>query len=139
MSDALVLPRLLLVDDHEHLCRALERLLAHHFDVATASNGMQALELFTTEGPFPVVVTDQRMPVMDGATLVGRLAECDNPPVCLMLTGNAEDEAVRHVVSRGLVRAVLDKPVPTETLVAAVYTADREYRRKFRGANPVAN
>ena len=63
--------RILVVDDHPEACKFMRNVL-HTFSVEEASNGIEALELIKG-GEFDVVVTDIRMPGMDGYALLERV------------------------------------------------------------------
>lgn len=92
-------PSILVVDDEKNTRDGLQLALADSYYVATAENGRRALEWL--EGhPADVVLTDLRMPGMDGLELLARLLEREPRPVVIMLTayGNIETavEAMKH-------------------------------------------
>jgi CheY-like chemotaxis protein len=65
---------ILLVDDEEGICKVLSIALADMgYHVRTAENGVEALRIFKDERP-PIVLTDIKMPEMDGIELLRRLA-----------------------------------------------------------------
>jgi CheY-like chemotaxis protein len=82
--------RILLVDDNKSGAPARKSALAEHgFEVSTASSGHEALEIFQ-QTPFDLVVTDYRMPKMNGVQLIAALRElCPALPV-VILSGFAE-------------------------------------------------
>lgn len=55
--------KVLIVDDDTNLLAGLKRHLRKHFDLSTAEDGEQALDLVKSDGPFAVTVCDMRMPV----------------------------------------------------------------------------
>ena len=67
--------RVLLVDDEQQLLDGLRRTLRGRYDVSTASSGAEGLELLAESvvsgNPFAVIVSDMRMPLMDGAEFLG--------------------------------------------------------------------
>lgn len=79
----------LLVDDDAMLRDLLARALADEgFAVLTAENGEQALAIASAmDGQLGLVVTDIRMPVMDGPELAARLASLKAPPLVLFISG----------------------------------------------------
>jgi two-component system, cell cycle sensor histidine kinase and response regulator CckA len=81
----------LLVDDDDMLRELLARTLADAgYSVITASDGDEALALASTlHEELGLVVTDIRMPVMDGLTLAANLAEFRPPPAILFISGFA--------------------------------------------------
>ena len=80
-------PKILLVDDNQHGLIVRKSLLEEvGFAVQTASDGEEAHELFTASG-FDVVVTDYRMPRMNGAELIRRLRQADANSRIILLSG----------------------------------------------------
>jgi len=65
-----LLPRILLVDDDKEVLDALRRLLRGYYDVAATHDPKEAIRLAVSHGPFAVVVSDLRMPGMDGISLL---------------------------------------------------------------------
>ena len=85
--------RVLVVDDEEPTARNTAEYLEYAgYATATAGNGAEALELFASD-PFDVVVTDRRMPVMDGNQLIRRLRALDpNLPIIAMTGQGSLDD-----------------------------------------------
>jgi CheY-like chemotaxis protein len=83
----------LVVDDEEPTARNTAEYLEYAgYDAVTAGNGAEALKLFIAN-PFDVVVTDRRMPVMDGNQLIRRLRALDpDLPIIAMTGQDASDD-----------------------------------------------
>jgi two-component system, cell cycle response regulator CpdR len=113
--------RILLVDDEPSVRAPLTRALQiDGHSVVEAVDGADALERFTTdEAGFDLLVSDIRMPVMDGIALtLSVAAERPGFPIILM-TGYAEQrERAREL--EGLVEDVLTKPFPLAEFRAAI-------------------
>lgn len=110
--------RVLVVDDEPLLVKSLRRVLVREgHEVFTAGDGEQALELLRTV-QVDVVLSDVRMPVMDGVTLVRRLRSCPLRLPVILLTGYA-DSSDAELMHAGAA-AVLGKPVEVEALLAAL-------------------
>ena len=62
--------RILFVDDEESILRGIKLNLGRTFAVTVANGPYEAIEIINAQGHFPVVVSDMRMPKMDGATLL---------------------------------------------------------------------
>src|SRR5262244_2487661 len=77
--------RMLVVDDQIDNLDLLERLFKGEFDVHRASDPLRALELLR-EGPFEVIITDQRMPGMSGIELLQRSLELAPEAIRIGLT-----------------------------------------------------
>lgn len=120
-------PRLLLVDDDENLLDTLRRVLARGNEIFTAGSGLEALEVLASCGPFTAIISDLRMPGMDGVELLARVAAASPDTVRLLLTGHADLEAALDAVNQGHVFRILTKPCPQETLRLAVNAAVRQH------------
>jgi signal transduction histidine kinase len=81
--------KILVVDDEQDILKMLSRLLTQEkFQVKTAQGGEEAIALFQSE-PFDAVVTDMRMPGMDGLAVIKRVKEIDEDIEVIILTGFA--------------------------------------------------
>lgn len=120
--------KILFVDDEEHILQSIKRQLRKRFNVHVALGGEQALEIFKNEGPFAVIVSDMRMPGMDGVELLTKIRDLYPDTVRLMLTGNADQETAIDAVNKGQIFRFLNKPCPTSTLVTSLALAQRQYR-----------
>ena len=79
---------ILVVDDDALLCRIRARMLEEAgYRVVTAGNGDEALAVLREHGSVVLVVTDVRMPRMDGVALASHLARLDPPPQVLFVSG----------------------------------------------------
>lgn len=117
-------PRVLFVDDEPGLTRGLGRLLAlRGNEVTTASNGRQALALID-EMTFDVVLSDIRMPGMDGLSLLRSIRAKDLDLPVVFLTGSPSLETAVEAMEYGAFR-YLTKPVDGEQLVTVVARAAR--------------
>src|SRR5437868_8014067 len=111
-------PRILCVDDEPELLAALALNLRRRFDVVTAESAVRALELLA-DGPFAAVMSDLRMPGMDGAELLAACRVRSPRTVRLMLTGSADDAALAPLGADTIFR-LLRKPCMADVLVAAL-------------------
>ncbi len=102
--------QILFVDDDPRLLEGLERLLGMEFDVATAGGGAEGLEYLATHPECQVVVSDMRMPGMDGATFLAAVREHHPATVRVLLTGQADVESAIAAVNRGQIFRFLTKP-----------------------------
>jgi DNA-binding NtrC family response regulator len=82
--------KILFVDDDENLLASYQRQLRNKFAVATAPGGEQGLKVIGSEGPFAVIVSDFRMPGMDGVQFLAKAREAAPDTVRVMLTGYAD-------------------------------------------------
>ncbi len=117
------LPRVLCVDDEPNLLAGLANVLRKRYDVATAGGGLEALQVVAKSAPFDVIVTDYRMPSMDGAEFLRRVREVSPGSVPVLLTGHATLEGAIAAVNEGRVFRILLKPCPPEILLGAIEEA----------------
>lgn len=120
--------KILFVDDEENILHSIKRELRKRFEIYTAASGSEALSILKTDGPFAVIVSDMRMPLMDGIQLLAAVKDQYPETVRMMLTGNADQETAIDAVNKGQIFRFLNKPCPTSTLVIAIALAQRQYR-----------
>lgn len=83
--------KILLVDDEQDILKLLEKALQQDgHDIYTKENGEDALNFFLEEGGFDVVLTDIKMPVMDGIELLGRIRREDYETPVVIITGHGD-------------------------------------------------
>jgi response regulator RpfG family c-di-GMP phosphodiesterase len=121
-------PKILLVDDEENILQAYTRVLRRRFTFETALGGGDALQILQDLGPFAVVVSDMRMPGMDGIQLLSEVKERHPDTVRIMLTGNADQTTAVEAVNRGAIFRFLTKPCDSELLAATLEAALAQYR-----------
>ncbi len=122
-------PSILLVDDRpevRHLLRAL--LESQSFACEEAGNGAEALQCLDAQ-TFALVITDMKMPVMDGFQFLKQVAKKSlaKRPSVIVLTGK-QDEAGRHLALKAGAVAALAKPCNMGELLSAVTSALARHR-----------
>jgi len=120
--------RILCVDDDPNVLSAFERHLRRRFDISTARSGNDGLEALATGGPYAVIVSDLRMPLMDGIQFLARARDHAPDTVRILLTGDADITAAIEAVNEGNVFRFLTKPCPPEMLAKALEAGVRQYR-----------
>ena len=109
------LPRILFVDDEKDIvAEVAEYLVYEGYDVATAGNGWEALELHKSR-PADVVITDWLMPGMGGNELIRRLRETEPDLPILVMTGHTTFGDDQDIVAEGA-SVVLKKPIDLREL-----------------------
>lgn len=121
-------PRVLCVDDEPRVLQGLESTLSWEFDVRLASSGAEGLQSVEREGPFAVVISDMRMPEMDGATFLAKVRQIAPNTTRMLLTGYSSMEAAIAAVNKGEIFQFLNKPCGPEVLLPAVQAAAERYR-----------
>jgi len=126
--------RLLFVDDEPRVLEGLENLLfdaPDEWEIHFAQSGEEALRLLAS-APFDVLVTDMRMPEMDGAALLARARAAFPTVVRIVLSGHTEAEAAQRAMP--LAHEFLSKPCEPEVLIDALDRALVLTRRFTDGA-----
>lgn len=121
-------PKILCVDDESAVLDGLELHLRRRFAVSKATSGMAGLELLEAHGPFAVVISDMRMPGLDGAAFLAAVRHKAPDTVRLLLTGQSDVASAIAAVNQGQIFRFLEKPCPSETLLAAVTAALEQHR-----------
>jgi len=120
--------RVLFVDDEPNVLEGIRRALRRQVDLQTASSGAEGLRLLEGAGPFAVVISDMRMPTMNGAQFLAKAREQQPDAVRMILTGQADLEATIAAVNEGHIFRFLSKPCPSDQLLMAVEDGLKQYR-----------
>ncbi len=115
--------QLLFVDDEEKLLDGLKRMLRpmrHEWSMTFVTSGEEALK-HLEQGPFDVVVSDMRMPGMDGAQLLNEVRRRYPHSVRVVLSGHSDQEMVYQSISAS--HQYLAKPCEVEHMKATILRA----------------
>jgi CheY-like chemotaxis protein len=123
--------RILCVDDEQAVLDGIKRTLRKKFDLTTALGPMEGLAAIQGQSPFAVVISDLRMPQMDGIQFLARIQELSPDTVRVMLTGHADTNAAVAAVNEGGLFRFLTKPCPAE-LFEKTLAAALEHHRLIR-------
>jgi response regulator RpfG family c-di-GMP phosphodiesterase len=130
--------RVLLVDDEQRVLEGLRRTLQPEFETEIARGPEEGLSAISGAGPFAVIVSDLRMPVMDGVQFLAKVKTLSPDTIRVMLTGQADINAAIASVNEGAIFRFLTKPCPPmifrRTIAAALeqhrlVTAERDLLR----------
>jgi len=119
---------ILFVDDDSNLLDGYKRKLHKQFQMVTALGGTEGLEIADSKGPFAVVVSDMKMPGMDGIQFLAEIKERHPDSVRMMLTGNADLQTPIEAVNEGNIFRFLTKPCPPEVMAKALNAGLKQYR-----------
>jgi response regulator RpfG family c-di-GMP phosphodiesterase len=125
MSDK---PHILCVDDEPRVLEGLALHLRKHYRLSTALNGPAALQVVDGLAPPVVVVSDMRMPEMDGATFLAQVRERSPDITRVLLTGQADIDSAMAAVNHGQIFRFLTKPCAPQAFLAAVRDAVEQNR-----------
>lgn len=120
--------KILFVDDEPNVLAAYERQLRKRYTIETATSGDVGLTALAERGPFAVIVSDLRMPGIDGVQFLARVRERHPESVRLLLTGYADIQHAMDAVNQGSLFRFLTKPCPHEMLCGALDAAIAQYR-----------
>jgi len=120
-------PRLLCVDDEQNVLDSFRRLLRKDFDLNTANSGVDGLRLMEQNGPFAVVVSDFKMPGMNGVEFLTKAKEIDPDTIRIMLTGQAEENTAAKAINDGRIFRFLYKPITSSEFLKTLNEGIRQY------------
>jgi len=106
--------KILCVDDEPNVLKAYKRGLRSNFAIDIATSGGEALQFIESRGPYAVIVSDMRMPQMNGIELLNTVKQCAPDTVRIMLTGNADQQTAIDAVNPGEIFRFLNKPCQPE-------------------------
>jgi putative two-component system response regulator len=112
--------RVLLVDDEPLVLEGLRRSVYKEFVADLAEGPEEGLAKLRNDGPYPVVVSDMRMPGMDGAEFLATVRTISPDSIRVMLTGHSDMEAAARAVNEGMIFRFLTKPVTTRKLLVTL-------------------
>jgi len=120
--------RILFVDDEPNILAGFYRQLRRAFDVETALGAQEGLDAVSARGPYAVIVSDLRMPGMDGIRFLSKVREMAPDSVRMMLTGFADLQTAIEAVNEGNIFRFLTKPCESEVLKNALSAGVRQYQ-----------
>lgn len=124
--------RLMIVDDEQIIRDAISEMIDYeslgYSLIATAKNGMEAYDMICDEYP-DVVITDIKMPVLDGLALIERASKSDSNITFILLSGYNEFEYAKQAMRYG-VRYYLLKPTDKNELIEALKEIRKERQQE---------
>lgn len=119
--------KILIVDDDTNFLSSMRRIMRSHFEIVTTTDPVHALKIIEHQGPFSVVISDFRMPFMNGIELFSKIHSLDKNIQRIMLTGCAELQMAIDAINHGKINAFLTKPTPSGSIRLVVLDAIRTY------------
>lgn len=120
--------KVLFVDDEPNILEGFRRHLRKHVEVDIATSGKDGLQMLATNGPYAVVVSDMRMPIMNGSQFLAEVRTLSPDSIRMILSGQADMESTIAAVNDGHIFRFLTKPCSVEQLLEAVESGLRQYR-----------
>lgn len=119
---------LLFVDDEANILKALKRLFrSAEYQIFTAESGAEGLEILS-QNPIDLVISDMRMPQMDGAEFLTKAAERWPDTLRILLTGYADLESTVSAVNNGRIYCYCSKPWDDNDLKILINNATAQKR-----------
>jgi DNA-binding NtrC family response regulator len=128
--------QILFVDDEMSVLDGIERLLHGEFSISKAQGAIQGLASIQLFGPYAIVVSDMRMPGMDGASFLAHVRQLAPNTVTMLLTGQKDLDATIDAVNKGNIFRYLKKPCKKENLVKAIHQGLAQYRTNLTKPSP---
>ena len=116
-------PSILCVDDEVNILEGLQDNLRRKYKVHAATSGADGLAILKTEGPFPVIISDMRMPEMNGAEFLSQVRGLYPDSMRILLTGQSDIESAISAVNEGQIFRFLTKPCETDNLISVIELA----------------
>lgn len=120
-------PKILYADDEEINLSHFLMFFGEEFDVLTAANGREALDIFINQPDLAVVVTDQRMPEMTGVELLSEIYRINPDPIRIILTAYADFHDITLAINQGHIYQYIQKPWKFEKLNLVLQQAVCQY------------
>jgi len=117
---------LLIVDDQKEILNSLKRIFQREYEVHTALNGKLALQIMENHA-ISVILSDQRMPEMDGVTFLKEALKIQPDTIRIMITGYADIEASINAVNEAKIYQYVSKPFEPDDLKLVVKNAIEKY------------
>lgn len=126
-------PKLLCVDDDQDNLSAVEAILSQDFDVITFRSAIEALEHLKKESDFTIILSDQRMPEMNGVDFLEETLKINPKPIRILFTGYTDFESAIEAINRAQIYRYLTKPwAPTDLILTL-----KEAAEKFNLSNEI--
>lgn len=123
--------RLLFVDDEPRVLDGYRRTLRKEYELEIAESGDAALKVLSQGGKeFAAIISDFRMPEMNGVEFLKRVQEVSPNSIRVMLSGEADMKAAISAINEGNIYRFISKPCPTDTLVSILNDCIEQYRLK---------
>ncbi|MGH8517409.1 MAG: GGDEF/EAL domain-containing response regulator, partial [Panacagrimonas sp.] len=120
--------RVLCVDDEPQVLEGLALQLRRRFEVLKATSGATALAMLQTSGEVAVIISDMRMPGMNGAAFLREACRIAPRASRILLTGQADLESAAAAVNEGQIFRFLSKPCPADYLLSTVMSGLDRHR-----------
>jgi response regulator RpfG family c-di-GMP phosphodiesterase len=129
----LVKPLVMLVDDEIENRKVLAHLLADEFDVISANNGFDAIDLLEdlTENKQPqLVISDLRMDRMSGIDLLNKIHQNSPNIIRILLSGTFNMKDINAIIEQTGIFALVTKPIAPANLIQTIHLGLQAYQKR---------
>lgn len=120
--------KVLLVDDERSILDGLSRGLRGLYDLRMATSGAEGIAILEREPDLAVVMSDMRMPAMNGAAFLAKAKELVPDATRLLLTGQADMEDAIAAINEGSIFRFMKKPCAPDVMRATLAAAAEQHR-----------
>ena len=120
--------KIFLTDDDENVISGYKRNLRGKYEILSSNNPNEGLEIIKKDSSIAVVVSDFRMPEMDGVTYLQKIKNLNHDIVRILLTGHADAKTSIDAVNKGNIFRLLTKPCSSEDLISTLDSALEQYK-----------
>ncbi|TAL69917.1 MAG: response regulator [Bacteroidetes bacterium] len=122
--------RILLIDDEPDVLSGYKRNLNNIFEVTTAPDSTEAVNIINTSREFAVIITDYKMPGMNGIALLSIIKKLTPDSIRVLITGHPDTDVAIDAVNEGNIFRFLTKPYPPSRLIRVINECIEEYNIK---------
>lgn len=127
--------RILCVDDEPNVLRSLQRIfLDEDYEILTAASGEEGLEILDREQDIQLVISDYRMPGLNGVDFLRQVCEKCPETLRIVLSGYADTAAVVGAINDGQIYKFIPKPWNDEELKRTIGDALEKYVLRKKNA-----
>lgn len=115
------LKKVLYVDDEAMNLFLFENLLAENFEIVTARSPEKGLEILSEDDSFDLIISDMKMPGMNGLEFIKKAQEFYKKCPYLILSGYHKIPEIEEALESGLIRSYLQKPFEVDQITATIH------------------
>ena len=119
-------PTILYVDDDQFNITLFEFNFKNEFEILNATSGSEALQLIKDHDEIKAIVSDVRMPEMDGIEFIKKVKETKESLPCFLLTGYGGAQEVVDAIDQNLIVGYFSKPFDKENIITTLKSTINE-------------
>lgn len=120
-------PKVLCVDDDQDNLNAVEAILSSDFDVLAFRSALEALKHLQTNPDYSIILSDQRMPEMNGVEFLEETLKITAKPIRILFTGYSDFESAIEAINRAQIYRYLTKPWEPTDLILTLKEAYQKF------------